>query len=82
MSLPLMLVLYPRVGSWGLFWTDVMRLEGIRLNSVSSYGRIIVIISGIWLGYAGGIIECLYFSGSGVLSGGIGIAMIRIGSRI
>ncbi|MCA1915845.1 QueT transporter family protein [Methanospirillum hungatei] len=82
LSLPLMLVLYPRIKSWGLFWTDVMGQEGTRLNSVGSYGGTIMIISGICLGYTGGIIECLYFSGSGLISGGIGIGMILIGSQI
>lgn len=82
LSLPLALLLYPRIKAWGLFWTDVIGPEGVKRSRASTYAGTAIIIGGITLGFAGGFFGDLVLPGSGFFLAGAGILVMAIGSRL
>lgn len=82
MSLAIMVVLNPRIKSWGLFWTDIIGPEGVRMYTARTCISTGMILFGTGLGFAGGLYGYLIAPGYSLIIGGIGIVIIGIGSRL
>lgn len=82
LSLPLTILLYPRIKAWGLFWTDVIGPEGVERARASTYAGTIIITAGLFLGLAGGFFGDWFLPASGFLLAGAGILIMAVGSRL
>jgi len=82
LSLPIMVVLYPRIKSWGLFWTDIIGPEGVRLYTARTCISTGMVLFGTGLGFAGGLYGYLIAPVYSLIIGGIGIVIIGIGSQL
>lgn len=82
LSLPLFLVLYPRIKSWGLYWADIVGPEGTRANEGKSFVGTLIIFSGIFIGFLGGFPWSYFMPWYGILLATIGILVMVIGSRL
>lgn len=82
LSLPLYLILFPRIKAWGLYWADIVGPEGTRANEGRTGAGILIVLSGILLGFAGGILGNHFMPGYGLLLATTGIVVMVIGSRL
>ena len=80
LSLPVMLVLYPRIKRWGLLWTDILGPEGVALCTQKSGIGAFVTLTGIFAGLGGGLYVAIGLGGNPLPVSGIGIFLIIIGA--
>lgn len=82
LSVPLLILLYPRIKAWGLFWTDVVGPEGMRRNLAGSYAGTFLVITGICVGALGAVFGEMVIPGHSLLLAGTGILLMIIGYRL
>ena len=79
LSLPVMLVLYPRIMRWGLLWTEIIGPEGVRVSTQKSRVGSVITLLGIVGGFVGGLYVAIGLGGNPLIAAGAGILLIVFG---
>ena len=82
LSLPVMLVLYPRIKRWGLLWTDILGTDGVAASIQQSRIGAFITLLGIFAGVGGGLYVAIALGGNPLPVSGLGILLIVIGAFI
>jgi energy-coupling factor transport system substrate-specific component len=82
LSLPVMLVLYPRIKRWGLLWTDVLGPEGVAASVQKSWYGALISMLGIAVGFGGGLYVSVVSGGDPLPVAGMGIGLLILGAYL
>jgi len=80
LSLPVMLVLYPRIKRWGLLWTEILGAEGVAASTQKSRLGAVITLMGIGAGFGYGLYVAIGLGGNPLPAAGAGILLIIIGA--
>lgn len=80
LSLPILLVLYPRISRWGLLWTDIVGAAGVDESVQKTLPGALFIGTGILLGLAGGLYISLAAGMNPLVMAGAGLLLVFIGA--
>lgn len=84
LGIPLLIVLYPRVKKWDLFWEDILYLEDISKKGAAARIGAIVMYIGVMVGLLGGLAVAAGLTGQQLFSfagqAGEGVSVILISS--
>ena len=80
LSLPVLLVLYPRIQRWGLLWTDIVGEAGVKESVQKTWPGAMLIGAGLVLGLGGGLYMALASGMNPLAIAGAGLALILVGA--
>ncbi|HWR30584.1 MAG TPA: CbiQ family ECF transporter T component [Negativicutes bacterium] len=80
LSLPVMMVLYPRIKKWGLLWTDILDPAEVAASVQQSWVGAVITLIGIVVGFGGGLYVAIGLSGNPLPVAGIGIGLLIVGA--
>lgn len=82
LSLPVMLVLYPRIKRWGLLWTEIVGPEGVAAVTQKSRLGAFLSLMGIAVGFVGGLYIAVGEGGNPIFIALAGILLMVIGAYL
>ncbi len=82
LSLPLLLVLYPRIKRWGLLWTDILGHAGVAASVQKTWMGALLTLAGIVVGFGGGLYVAIGMEGNPLVVAGIGIGLLILGGLL
>lgn len=80
LSLPVYLVLYPRIRDWGLLWTDILGPDGVAVCTQKSRLGAALTLTGILVGFGGGLYSVFVAGATPLPAVGVGILLLAAGA--
>ena len=80
LSLPIILVLYPRIRRWGLLWTDILCEAGVAGSIQKTWAGALLIWLGLGLGLGGGLYMAIGLGVSPLAVAAAGLGFVFLGS--